>query len=114
MRYRKPPVVIEALQLTWANWPLMCDFADVGDIDEGKPRGTWLDEDGWPTGEPQIHRDTDTLGMLIPTLEGIMIAREGDYVIRGVKGELYPCKEDIFHETYELVDVPEQGFADPY
>ena len=38
---------------------------------------------------------------IISTLEGTMIASEGDYIIRGVKGELYPCKPDIFAATYE-------------
>lgn len=40
----------------------------------------------------------------ITTLEGNMTAREGDYIIQGVHGELYPCKPDIFEETYERVD----------
>ena len=39
----------------------------------------------------------------IPTLEGMMVARPGDWIIRGVKGELYPCKADIFEATYEAV-----------
>jgi hypothetical protein len=39
----------------------------------------------------------------IPTLEGVMRAEPGDYVIRGVHGEFYPCKPDIFFETYEEV-----------
>jgi hypothetical protein len=40
----------------------------------------------------------------IPTLEGTMIARPGDYIIKGVKGELYPCKSEIFTATYDLVE----------
>lgn len=39
----------------------------------------------------------------IKTLEGVMRANEGDYIIQGVKGEIYPCKSDIFHMTYEPV-----------
>jgi hypothetical protein len=39
--------------------------------------------------------------MLIPTLEGTMAANPGDYIIRGVAGEFYPCKPDIFERTYE-------------
>lgn len=39
----------------------------------------------------------------IPTLEGVMIASVGDYIIKGVHGEFYPCKPDIFEETYEKV-----------
>jgi hypothetical protein len=45
--------------------------------------------------------DEDQCCLSIDTLEGIMIARPGDYIIRGIKGELYPCKPDIFQETYE-------------
>lgn len=41
--------------------------------------------------------------LLIPTLEGVMEASEGDYIIKGVKGEFYPCKPDIFEATYEPV-----------
>jgi hypothetical protein len=42
--------------------------------------------------------------MHIPTLEGLMVGIEGDWIIRGVKGELYPCKPDIFAATYEPVE----------
>ena len=42
--------------------------------------------------------------MEIETLEGIMKADEGDWIIKGVKGELYPCKPDVFEMTYEKVD----------
>jgi hypothetical protein len=41
---------------------------------------------------------------LINTLEGVMLARKGDYIITGVKGERYPCKPDIFEATYEKVE----------
>ncbi len=43
------------------------------------------------------------LSLAIPTLEGQMIAEENDWIIKGVKGEFYPCKPDIFDATYELV-----------
>jgi hypothetical protein len=57
-------------------------------------------------------KDTDTVGLDIPTLEGTMhatggsgaFADVGDWIIRGVMGELYPCKNDIFKVTYELVE----------
>lgn len=48
--------------------------------------------------------DAEKLTLTIPTLEGDMVAQDGDWIIRGVKGELYPCKPDIFEATYELVD----------
>ena len=43
------------------------------------------------------------IGLPIKTLEGVMYASIGDYIIKGVNGEFYPCKPDIFHKTYELV-----------
>jgi len=42
--------------------------------------------------------------MHIPTLEGVMTAQENDWIIKGVQGEFYPCKPDIFEATYEAVD----------
>ncbi len=87
-QYRKKPVVIEAVQLQWGTWDEMCDFADVGKLTDGKPEG---------------RQDGDAIGLDIPTLEGLMRADENDWIIRGIKGELYPCKPDIFEETYEAV-----------
>ncbi|MEG0365549.1 MAG: hypothetical protein RR585_01845 [Coprobacillus sp.] len=43
-------------------------------------------------------------GITIKTLEGYMLASKGDYIIKGVQGEFYPCKRDIFKETYEIVE----------
>lgn len=40
----------------------------------------------------------------IPTLEGVMQAKVGDYIIKGIQGEFYPCKPDIFEQTYELIE----------
>lgn len=42
--------------------------------------------------------------LIIKTLEGNMRAEPGDYIIKGVHGEFYPCKEDIFHETYDIIE----------
>jgi hypothetical protein len=42
--------------------------------------------------------------MLIPTLEGTMAAIRGDWIIKGINGEFYPCKPDIFEKTYEKMD----------
>ena len=98
-KYRKKPVVIDAVQLQWDTWDEVCYHADVGRLVDGKPELTYIQPDG-------THGDscTDELGLLIPTLEGLMLAREGGWVIRSVKGELYPCKPDIFEVTYELVE----------
>ena len=98
-RYRKKPVVIEAVQLRWDTWDEICEFAGVGEIEHGYPQGVFLDADG------NITKDHNhTLGLAIPTLEGVMIARENDWIIKGVQGELYPCKPDIFEQTYEAAE----------
>ena len=74
--YRKKPIVIEAIRWTGDNILdfsgwLKCLFSLSGKI------------------------------MKINTLEGVMIASPGDYIIKGVKGEFYPCKPDVFEDTYE-------------
>lgn len=81
-RYRKKPVEIEAVQLDPQN------------------AFTVLDEVG---GELEMTDDGTPTALLIPTLEGIMRAEIGDYIIRGVEGEFYPCKPKIFEKTYEEV-----------
>ena len=52
----------------------------------------------------RVHGDERPFGIAIETLEGTMVAAAGDYIIRGVQGEFYPCKPDIFRATYEPVD----------
>lgn len=81
-RYRKKPAVIDAVQFTGANHVEVAQF---------------LKDSKW---EPSIE------GFRIVTLEGTMLAAKGDWIIRGVKGELYPCKPDIFEATYEPVSAP--------
>lgn len=49
----------------------------------------------------QVEQELGDSALLIPTLEGTMRAEVGDWIIRGIKGELYPCKPDIFAATYE-------------
>jgi hypothetical protein len=95
MKYRKKPVIIEAIQLTWSNWNDVCDF--VGEFKSGTT-GCYVGQDGKETSDTN-----GRLGLKIATLEGVMLAIEGDWIIRGVKGELYPCKPDIFEATYEAV-----------
>lgn len=80
-KYRKKPVVIEAIQWNGSNaFEIWNDFEDI----------------------PIRLKEEGTL--LISTLEGDHIASIGDYIIKGIKGELYPCKPDIFEETYEEVE----------
>lgn len=89
-QYRKKPVVIEAIQFTDET------FLEVDEI-EGITVYTHGIGDG----------DSERFGLpafaSITTLEGTMTASLGDYIIRGVKGELRPCKPDIFEATYESV-----------
>lgn len=109
-RYRKTPIVIEAIQVEWSNWNAICDFCDIGYLEHGKPSGVWVGPDGlWSKDHPLTGQDVPsvfvadyTLGVLIPTPEGAMLAREHDWIIRGVQGEFYPCKPDIFESTYEM------------
>lgn len=79
--FRKKPVVIEAVQFRAGEQAGEL----AADVVAGRVR---YPEDGT---------------MLIDTLEGVMTAQPGDWIIRGVKGELYPCKPDIFAATYEAV-----------
>ncbi len=117
MKYRKKPLTIEALQLKWDTWEKMCEFAQIGEFAEGKPTGGWVDSIGefyfelplWDhdqeipglMGLSYIDGLNWKLGMAIPTLEGIMIAKEGDYIIKGVDGKFYPCEPDVFETIYE-------------
>jgi len=93
-RFRKKPVVIEAMQWNGSNIDEVLGFIDLKS----------LPDDGVHVGGPGIvHRPL--LGTLdIPTLEGTMTASPGDWIIKGVQGEFYPCKPDIFDATYEAVE----------
>jgi len=84
MIYRKKPVVIEAIQFTRHNYkdeilPFTNGTAHHLEVKDG------------------VHT------CIIPTLEGEHVATENDYIIKGVKGEFYPCKPDIFEITYDPV-----------
>ena len=104
-KYRKKPVVIEAIQLRWDTWQEMCDHANVGKLSEGKSEGCWIGDDNKPIPDQNKPDCTkNRLGILIPTLEGLMIGIQDDWIIKGVKGEIYPCKPDIFEQTYEKVE----------
>jgi len=81
-KYRKKPVVIEAVQF---------------DGTLGSLEGINI---------PEVSQDLGSSTCQIPTLEGVMTAQPGDWIIRGVKGEFYPCKPDIFAATYEPAEQP--------
>ena len=91
-KYRKKPVVIEAIEWTGENLFEVITFTD------GKPElNMMVAQDGWD----RYKRLVDSEGLKIYTLEGVMSASVGDFIIRGVQGELYPCKPDVFEQTYE-------------
>jgi hypothetical protein len=77
MKFRKKPVVIEAVQWTGDNSMEMQEFLG----------------EHWENPYPDV--------LAIHTLEGYHQAQKGDWIIKGVKGEFYPCKPDIFEQTYE-------------
>ena len=86
MKYRKKAVVIEAFRLGVDNMPdWFMDKVTQDDV--------------------LLHEDEFGLYADIHTLEGWHHASYGDYIIKGVKGELYPCKPDIFKETYEEENI---------
>jgi hypothetical protein len=91
-KYRKKPVVIEAVQWTGTNQDEIAAFAP----------GIACFSDIVPP-DIELHPDHRVInGVLsIVTLEGTMLAAIGDWIIKGVKGEFYPCKPDIFEATYE-------------
>lgn len=82
-KYKKKPIVIEAIQFTGENTAIVDNF--IGDFPH-----KILPENGI---------------IIITTLEGEHIARIGDFVIKGAYGEFYPCKPDIFLSTYDIVEL---------
>lgn len=101
MKYRKLPVEIEAVQLCWANWNEICEFLGgiVSADNPGRISPTYSDA----CGEENFQFDKAFIELTIPTLEGDMTASHGDFIIKGVKGEFYPCKPDIFVLLYDTV-----------
>ena len=94
-KFRKKPVVIEAMQ--WLGPVGRCEEDQAlldwmgRESEHHMPEGCWLKQrrPGWP------------FSLMVNTLEGDMEAGPGDWIIKGVNGEFYPCKPDIFEKTYE-------------
>jgi hypothetical protein len=93
-RCRKRPVEVEAMQ--WTGTAAGATPIIVWALDNGASM-TYYGPGEWDNGE------TDAEYLRVFTLEGAMLASVGDYIIRGVKGEFYPCKPDVFEATYERV-----------
>jgi len=85
--FRKKPVEVEAVQVEWESWPDAI---------------AWVGRAATAEIEPKYKTFS---GVNIWTLEGTMRANVGDWIIKGVQGEFYPCKPDIFALTYEQVIV---------
>lgn len=111
-QYRKKPIVIEAVN--WNGHTLGLTNKPV-DLSQPADPAVRLDMPAWmPTCLPPLESETLTRMSVEPgqirryqdflhigTLEGVMAAAPGDWIIRGVKGEIYPCKPDIFEATYD-------------
>lgn len=89
MKYRKKPVIIEAFQCNGSNALEICAWVNK----ELPPQANVIARMSW---SEEI--------LTIRTLEGNMNAGPGDWIIKGVNGEFYPCKPDIFEKTYEPVE----------
>jgi len=94
-KYRKKPVIIEAFQMTvarrWDNseWPVWLNEAWNKEPSEG---AVWISQD-----DPKKEK------LVCGTLEGVHKIDWNDWIIKGINGEIYPCKPDIFNKTYEEV-----------
>lgn len=87
MKYKKKPVVIEAFEFDYKTW--------LNEIITDRSSATY----------PMVGMTPDTTNSpVITTLEGNMKVSDGDFIIKGVQGEYYPCKPDIFHKTYEVAE----------
>ena len=100
-KYTKKPVTIEAMR--YAGTPSEC--MDVYRWVEANTQGSY-DYDGEIRPAHGVTIRPSDGAFIIFTLEGEMTVSMGDYVIRGVQGEFYPCKPDIFEATYEEVKQP--------
>ena len=90
-KYRKKPVVVEAIQWTGDNLKEVIEFTG---LHPSARKWTW----------EEFEEVVKKKGLKIFTLEGVEKPRIGDYIIKGVEGEVYPCKASIFEKTYEVVE----------
>lgn len=93
-KYKTKPCEIEAVQWDGSNQKEIMDFVGESLIYNIFNFDTTWDND----------KDSPYVYMAIRTLEGNMKVSEGDYIIKGLRGEFYPCKPDVFERKYELVE----------
>ena len=82
-KYQKKPIIVEAVRNTGDN------YSDIMEFTDGECKGIYSS-------------NSKGYVFLVETLEGVMVANVGDYIIKGVKGEFYPCKPDVFEATYDV------------
>lgn len=87
LKARKKPVVIETILFDGTNQDEILDWVGGRNEDTG------------------AYTEFESGRLLIQTFEGEMTASKGDYIIKGVQGEFYPCKPDIFEATYDIVET---------
>ena len=93
MKYKTKPVEIEAIQWTGSNLEEIKAFVGGGSLSDD------ILDTAWEVGKGRPH-----VFMKIKTLEGDMNVSEGDYIIKGLLGEFYPCKPDVFEKKYYLIN----------
>lgn len=88
-KFRKKPVIVEAMRI-----PIVVVLPTFARIEV------------WTRGKALVEcsEDRTSFSFQIQTLEGVMTASPGDWIIKGINGEFYPCKPDIFEKTYEPID----------
>jgi hypothetical protein len=105
--YRKKPVLVEAVRFLGLEVVENTGHNINFDLDYALP--FWLREA--LIGDTLFTANDDDEHLFVDTTEGVMGAAPGDWIIRGVKGEIYPCKPDVFAMTYEPAPAPEPDFA---
>lgn len=101
-KYRKRPIVIEAVQLRWSTWNEVCEFLGENISAENPGREISAEEASAICGE----LGPTYIALDVTTTHGeVAVVRHGDWIIPDSKpGTFYPCKPDIFYATYELVE----------
>lgn len=103
-KYRKKPVVIEAMELAGPSVYWHHVYQWIEQNTEGSFEPMDVIENRKPCPASGVSIDPRDGRMMIATLEGPHYANPGDFIIKGVQGEFYPCKPDIFLATYDAVE----------
>ena len=102
--FRKRPVTVEARQFAGSTGDVLGVYQWIESHTAGSFEPLAVLDGDMPAPESGVSIDPGTGELLIATLEGVMRASIGDWIIRGVAGEFYPCKDSIFTATYEPAD----------